>query len=206
MGCVSLFVRRASFSPNPSANFVGGERGRAKACFLLQARAWSFMFAPSASWKWITAWLYRIVMNTYHSALDRRKRLSSGPNAPLALDLALRLPDALGFQNAPEGLSTPIGDIPNLIGAISMFIGEVVLARLVGQATQAFAAGVGLEVARGLGQAVRCFCVHSDVCHSRRSARLQGRVSWRRGGQSTCRICRCTGSDRFAPFCSSDGW
>jgi len=73
--------------------------------------------------------------------------------------LAFGLPaaDALGLQAAADGLRTLIGYIPSLIGAILVFVGGIVLARLVGQATQAFAAGVGPGMARGLGQAVRYF-------------------------------------------------
>jgi small-conductance mechanosensitive channel len=73
--------------------------------------------------------------------------------------LAFGLPaaDALGLQAAADGLRMLIGYIPSLIGAILVFVGGIVLARLVGQATQAFATGAGLEVARGLGQAVRYF-------------------------------------------------
>ena len=71
--------------------------------------------------------------------------------------LAFGLPaaDALGLRTAADGLRMLIGYIPSLIGAILVLVGGIVLARLVGQATQVFAAGAGLDVARGLGQTVR---------------------------------------------------
>jgi small-conductance mechanosensitive channel len=79
--------------------------------------------------------------------------------------LAFGLPaaDALGLQSAADGLRTLIGYIPSLIGAILVFVGGVVLARLAGQAVQAFATGAGLDMARGLGRAVRTFLLALTV-------------------------------------------
>jgi small-conductance mechanosensitive channel len=79
--------------------------------------------------------------------------------------LAFGLPaaDALGLQAAADGLRMLIGYIPSLIGAILVFVAGIVLARLAGQATHAFTAGVGDEIARGLGQAVRYFLLAVTV-------------------------------------------
>lgn len=75
----------------------------------------------------------------------------------LLLAFALAAVDALGLQVVAEALRELVGYIPNLIGAVLVVVGGAFLARFLGQATQALAAGADLEFHQGLGQTVRFF-------------------------------------------------
>jgi small-conductance mechanosensitive channel len=75
----------------------------------------------------------------------------------LFLSFILAAVDALGLSTAAEAIRQLLSYIPNLIGAILIIIGGGILARFLGQTTQALAAGAGLEFYRPLGSAVRYF-------------------------------------------------
>jgi small-conductance mechanosensitive channel len=75
----------------------------------------------------------------------------------LLLVFVLAAVDALGLQVVAEALRELVGYIPNLIGAVLVVVGGALLARFLGQATQALAAGADLEFHQGLGQTVRFF-------------------------------------------------
>jgi small-conductance mechanosensitive channel len=75
----------------------------------------------------------------------------------LFLGFLLSAIDALGLQAAAAAMRSLVAFSPNLIGSVLIVIGGALLARFTGQTVQAIAARAGLEMAGGLGQAVRYF-------------------------------------------------